>query len=240
MDPLRVVVVDDHPVFAEALRERLATEPDIDVVAIAADGSSALAAAATLRPDVVTLDIHLGEEDGLAVGSRLLGIAPRSALVAVTCVEDPQVAVRAVLAGVRAWVPKDMGFDFLLAAIRGAPHGHSWFAPAMLGRMLPLLAGDNPVNRYGERLGALTGRERQILECLVDGLSRRAIADRLCLSVNTVRTHVQSVLTKLRVHTSLEAVALALAAGLRGERFDTAAPGDPAVADESGPGAGVL
>lgn len=220
--PLRVVVVDDHPVFAEALRERLSAEPDIDVVATAADSRSALSAVATLQPDVVTLDIPLGEEDGLAVGGHLLGVAPRLSLVAVTCVDDPRVAVQAVWTGVRAWVAKDMGMDFLLAAIRGAAHGHSWFAPAMLGRMLPLLAGKGTVNRYGERLAALTDRELQILEHLVDGLGRRAIADRLCLSVNTVRTHVQSVLTKLQVHSTLEAVALALAAGLRGEQADDA------------------
>lgn len=219
--PFRVVVVDDHPIFAEALRERLSAEPDINVVATAADGRSALTAVATLQPDVVTLDIHLGDEDGVAVGAQLLDVAPRLLLIAVTCVDDPRVAVEAVWAGVRAWVPKDMGVDFLLSAIRGAVQGHSWFAPAMLGQVLPLLAGRGSVNRYGERLTALTDRERQILECLVDGLDRRAIADRLSLSVNTVRTHVQSVLTKLHVHSSLEAVALALSAGLRGEQSGT-------------------
>jgi DNA-binding NarL/FixJ family response regulator len=108
--------------------------------------------------------------------------------------------------------------DFLLVAIRGAPHGHSWFPPAMLGRMLPLLARNGAADRDDEPLAALTDRERQVLECMVDGLDRRAIAARLCLSVNTVRTHVQAVLAKLQVHSSLEAVALALAAGAPAER----------------------
>jgi DNA-binding NarL/FixJ family response regulator len=225
VDPLRIVIVDDHPVFAEALRERLSAETDLDVVATAADGRAARSAVATLQPDVVTLDIQLGEEDGLAVGTELLDIAPRLALVAVTCVDDPLRAVEGVRAGVRAWVPKDTGMEFLLAAIRGAPQGHSWFPPAVLGRMLPLLAQTSPVHRSDERLAALTGRERQILECMVDGLDRQAIAEELRLSANTVRTHVQSVLSKLKVHSSLEAVALARAAGLPDERVERRAAG---------------
>jgi DNA-binding NarL/FixJ family response regulator len=106
VDPLRVLVVDDHAVFAEALRERLSAEADIEVVATAAHGRSALTAVATMHPDVVTLDIHLGDEDGLAVGRRLLDVAPQVVLVAVTCVDDPRVAADAVRAGVRSWVPK--------------------------------------------------------------------------------------------------------------------------------------
>jgi DNA-binding NarL/FixJ family response regulator len=217
VDPVRIVVVDDHPVFAEALRDRLSAEPDIEVVAIAPDGRSVKSAVATLQPDVVTLDLHLGEEDGLAVGTQLLKIAPGLVLIAVTCVEDPLRAVDAVRAGVRAWVPKDMAVEFLLAAVRGAPRGHSWFPPALLGRMLPLLSRTAEVSRSDERLAGLTDREQQILQCLVGGLDRQAIADRLSLSVNTVRTHVQSVLSKLQVHSGLEAVAVASAAGLDGE-----------------------
>ena len=219
-DPLRVLIVHGQPAFAEALQERLSAEPDIDVVGTAADSRSALAAVTHLKPDLVMLDPHLGSEDGLAVGVQLRDIAPRAVLVAVTGVDDPRAAMRAVRMGVRAWVTMDMGVDFLLAAIRAAPQGHSWFPPALLGRMLLLLARPEATNRYDELLAELTDRERQILDCMIDGLDRRAIAQRLQLSANTVRTHVQRVLAKLQVHSSLEAVALALSAGVRGNEPD--------------------
>jgi two-component system NarL family response regulator len=217
--PLRVVIVHGQPAFAEALQERLSAEPDIDVVGTAADSRTALAAVTRLKPDLVMIDPHLGSEDGLAVGAQLREIAPGIVLVAVTGVDDPRAAMRAVRMGVRAWVTMDMGVDFLLAAVRAAPYGDSWFPPALLGRMLPLIARPE-ANRYDELLAELTDRERQILECMIDGLDRRAIARRLQLSANTVRTHVQRVLAKLQVHSSLEAVALALTAGLRGDEPD--------------------
>jgi DNA-binding NarL/FixJ family response regulator len=217
VNSLRVVIVHGQPAFAEALQERLSAEPDIDVVGTAADSHSALVAVTNLKPDLVMLDLHLGSEDGLAVGVQLRDIAPQAVFVAVTGEDDPRAAVRAVRMGVRAWVSMDMGVDFLLAAIRAAPHGQSLFPPALLGGMLPLLARPEARNRYDELLAELTDRERQILVCMIDGLDRRAIARRLKLSANTVRTHVQRVLAKLQVHSSLEAVALALTAGLRGD-----------------------
>jgi DNA-binding NarL/FixJ family response regulator len=221
--PLRLVIVHGHPVFVEALRERLSTEPDLEVAGTATDGSSALTVA-RLRPDVVTFDVRLGEEDGLVVGARMREIAPDTVFVAVTSVDDPRVAAQAVRMGVRAWVPMDMGIDFLLSAVRAAPRGHSWFPPALLGQVLPLLADHGTGNHYEELLSELTDRERQILECMIDGLDRRSIARRLNLSANTVRTHVQRVLAKLQVHSSLEAVALALTAGWRGQGPDDFGP----------------
>ncbi|GAB2651780.1 response regulator transcription factor [Kribbella swartbergensis] len=227
VSPLRVVIVHGQPAFAEALQERLSAEPDIDVVGTAADGRSALTAVTNLNPDLVLLDLHLGSEDGLAVGVQLRDIAPRAVFVAVTGVDDPRAAVRAVRMGVRAWVSMDMGVDFLLAAVRAAPQGHSLFPPALLGGMLPLLARPEARNRYDDLLAGLTDRERQILVCMIDGLDRRAIARRLQLSSNTVRTHVQRVLAKLQVHSSLEAVALALTAGVRGDERDESAESEP-------------
>lgn len=121
VNSLRVMIVHGQPAFAEALQERLSAEPDIDVVGTAADSRSALAAVTKLKPDLVMLDLHLGSEDGLAVGVQLRDIAPQAVFVAVTGEDDPRAAVRAVRMGVRAWVSMDMGVDFLLAAIRAAP-----------------------------------------------------------------------------------------------------------------------
>jgi DNA-binding NarL/FixJ family response regulator len=220
VDPLRLVIVHSHSVFVEALRERLSTEPDIEVVGTATDSRSALALVTRVSPHVVAFDVRVGDEDGLALGAELRELAPTTALVAVTSVDNPRVAVQAVRLGVRAWVPLNLGIDFLLSAVRAAPRGHSWFPPDLLGQLLPLLAHQGAANHYDEMLAELTDRERQILECMIDGLDRRSIAARLNLSANTVRTHVQRVLAKLQVHSSLEAVALALTAGWRGHDPD--------------------
>jgi DNA-binding NarL/FixJ family response regulator len=215
MSPLRVVVVDDHVMFAEALGQRLAVESDIQVLAVENDARSAMASVATLRPDLVTLDVRLGDDDGIALCARMLDRIPGLPVVAVTGVADPGRAVDGVRAGIRSWVLKDMAMPGLLAVIRGAAQGESYFPPVLLGRMLPLLASNVRGAVTDHRLARLTERELQILQCMVDGHDRRAIADALFLSVNTVRTHTQNVLSKLQVHSSLEAVAVALSAGLR-------------------------
>jgi DNA-binding NarL/FixJ family response regulator len=215
MRRLGIVVVDDHAVFTEALSQRLAIEPDIDVLGVAYDSRSAMASVATLHPDVVTLDVRLGEEDGIALCAKMLDRAPGLPVVAVTGVEDPAEAVSGIRAGVRAWVLKDAAMPVLLTAIRGVVKGESYFPPALLGRMLPLLATLGRRIVTDHRIARLTGRELEVLQCMVDGHDRRAIAATLFMSVNTVRTHAQSVLSKLEVHSSLEAVAVALGAGMR-------------------------
>jgi DNA-binding NarL/FixJ family response regulator len=214
MHSLGVVVVDDHPVFAEALSHRLAIEPDIEVLGVSYDSRSAMASVATLHPDIVTLDIRLGDEDGIALCAKMLDRAPHLCVVAVTGVDDPAQAVDGIRAGVRAWVLKDIAMPVLLAAIRGAARGESYFPPALLGRMLPLLASSGRTVT-DPRIARLTARELEVLQCMVDGHDRRATAATLFMSVNTVRTHAQSVLSKLGVHSSLEAVAVALSAGMR-------------------------
>jgi DNA-binding NarL/FixJ family response regulator len=215
VDPIRVAVVDAHQAFGDALLARLRYEPDIEVVGVAATGRSAMALVATLRPDVVTLDAWLGAEDGLDVCAQMLRLVPDLHVVVVTEEDSAARAVEAVLAGASSWVAMDSGLPALLDAIRGATRGHSRFPPHLLGQMLPELVRAGRQEQVDDRLAGLTDREREILQCMVDGLDRRGIAQRLVLSVNTVRTHAQSVLAKLGVHSSLEAAAVGLSAGMR-------------------------
>jgi DNA-binding NarL/FixJ family response regulator len=212
---IRIVVVDDHQVFADALAGRLAEEPDFEIVGTATTGRAALALVATLQPDLVTLDAQLGTEDGVGVCAMMLRLRPDLHVVVVTDEDDTSRAVDAVRAGAQSWVAMETGIQALLDTIRGAVHGDSRFPPQLLGRVLPELVRGGTEQRVDDRLAGLTEREREILQCMVDGLDRRGIAQRLVLSVNTVRTHAQSVLAKLDVHSSLEAAAVALAAGMR-------------------------
>jgi len=211
MNPVRVLIVDDHRVFADAIATRLAVEPDMMVVGIAGNGREAQMASEELRPDLVLMDVELTGEDGIEVAERLREGRPDLVVVVVTCLSDPARVRDAVRVGAFAWVTKDAPVDELLSAIRGAMRGESWIPPSILtGVLRELLVTQREVGEDEERLSRLTPRERHVLECMADGLDRIAIAERLFLSANTVRTHVQNILAKLQVHSSLEAVALAL------------------------------
>jgi DNA-binding NarL/FixJ family response regulator len=213
MNPVRVLIIDDHRVFAEAVATRLAAEPDIVVVGTASNGRESIAAVEELRPDLVLIDVELAGEDGIEVAERLRALRPELVIVVVTCLSDPARVRDAVIVGALGWVTKDAPTNELLSALRGAMRGESWIPPSLLtGVLRELLLTRRELGEDEERLSRLTPRERHVLECMADGLDRVAIAERLYLSANTVRTHVQNILAKLQVHSSLEAVALALRA----------------------------
>ncbi len=213
MRSLRVLIVDDHRAFAEALAARLSLEPDLDVVGVAHEGTQAISLARAVHPDVVTLDLDLGGEDGVALAQQFATLASPPSVVFVSGVSDAAHTVRAVRAGALSWVTKDAAIADLVTAVRGAARGESHISPALLTVVLrDLVAGPEQDDSL---LGSLTEREREVLGCLVGGLDRRAIAAALFLSPNTVRTHIQNLLTKLDVHTSLEAAAFARQHGVR-------------------------
>ncbi len=211
MKAVRVLIVDDHRVFAEAVGSRLKSEPDLRVVGQANTAAQALDAVETLDPDVVLMDVELAGDDGIELTARLHASFPALAIVIVTFITDPVRAGQAVRAGASGWVTKDAPTEELLAAIRGVAVGETWIAPRLLtGVLRELLMTRRLVDEDEERLARLTPRERSVLDMMADGLDRSAIAERMFLSTNTVRTHVQNIFAKLQVRSSLEAVALAL------------------------------
>jgi DNA-binding NarL/FixJ family response regulator len=213
VDPHRLVVVDEQQAFGEALAALLSTAPDLQVVAVCSDLTSAVAQVRRLRPRVITVDVTGGSAGAVA---RLHEAHPDAAVVVVTGCESGCLALQAIWNGATAWASKNDGAAALFEVIRIAAEGGSWFPPHVLNEVLRELAG-TPGTRLLQPgpLGALTPREFDVLCCLVEGLDRKASARRLVLSVNTVRTHVQSLFSKLGVHNTLEAVAVALDAGLR-------------------------
>jgi DNA-binding NarL/FixJ family response regulator len=216
----RLLLVDDHRAFAGALAHRLDAEPDLEVVGVAASVETAEVLAGSLSPDLAVVDVELGPDDGLDLVRRLSRLDAGPAVVVVTCHADAGTATDAVRAGAAAFVPKDAPVDQLLSAIRAALAGERWVPGNLLGGVLRLLQ-DGPGARAKENpVARLTPREREVLQLLVAGLDRAAIGDRLFLSPNTVRTHVQNVLRKLEVHSSIEAVGLALRHGVRAPASD--------------------
>ena len=209
--PARLLLVDDHRAFAGALAHRLGREPDLEVVGVAATAVEAEALARSLQPDLAVVDVELGADDGLVLTARLSRLEPRPAVLVVTCHDDAATVTGAVEAGATGFVTKDAPVDQLLVTIRAVLAGET--RRAGTGREASRPDGD-PVAR-------LTVREREVLGLLVAGLDRSAIGARLFLSPNTVRTHIQNVLRKLQVHSSIEAVGLALRHGVRPPTPDT-------------------
>jgi EAL domain-containing protein (putative c-di-GMP-specific phosphodiesterase class I)/DNA-binding NarL/FixJ family response regulator len=208
-EPLRILLVEDHQMVAEGIVELVGAEPDLDVVGVEATVAGAADAATRLRPDVVLMDYRLPDGDGVEATRLIRAAVPTAAVVMVTSVASESVLLGAIDAGCAAFVLKDGPVQDVIDATRAAGRGDAVIAPSLLARLLPRLrrSSASPVT-------ALTDREQQVLELLVEGLSSQAIADRLFLSMNTVRNHVQNVLVKLGSHSRLEAVATAVRTGL--------------------------
>ncbi|MGW8488188.1 LuxR C-terminal-related transcriptional regulator [Streptomyces sp. NPDC055886] len=238
MARIRVLVVDDHRIFAESLAAALAAEPDVDVFA-AGSGPAALralerAAAEGRGYDVLLVDAELGAltsgeppavpaprqegaavVDGIALVAGVRAARPAVRSVVLAEKDDPRAAARALQAGASGWVAKDCSLQRLLSVIRGVLRDETHLPPALLTGVLRELTAARKHRTESERLvESLTPREREVLRCMVAGLGRKAVAERLFLSPHTVRTHMQNVLGKLGVHSTLAAVALARRAGV--------------------------
>lgn len=215
MNPTRVLIVDDHTLFAEALATRLSKEPDLVILPVAPDVRRALALVTTERPQVLVLDLMLGAESGLDVLDHVRDNYPGIRVVVLTALSDIDSMVQAVRRGAVGWLPKTEGADLVARVVRSATRGGGWIPPDALGEVLGRLVASEPPNSGSRLLAALTPREHEVLQCMVDGLSRADIAGRLALSANTVRTHTQNLLAKLDVHSALEAITLAMRTGMR-------------------------
>ncbi len=217
-ETVRIAVIDDHRVFCEALSLRLSDEPDFEVVGSARTRDEALELLERTRPDVVTLDLALGEENGLVLARDVAERWPDIAVLVVTGLEGDEEVMEAVRLGVRGWVHKTGPVEELAQAIRGAVRGETHIPATLLTKVLRGLSSTRTRTSGHEADGMrrLSQREQDVLGCLVEGLTRTQIAALLEVSPNTVRTHIQSVLHKLDVHSALTAVAIARRAGMTG------------------------
>jgi DNA-binding NarL/FixJ family response regulator len=208
MQPIRVMLVDDHRVFLETVAMRLRTRPELQVVAAESDPERVLDAQLVCSVDVAVLDLRLGDVDGTQLGQQLRMINPTIGLVALTASETADHAAAAVRVGFTGWAAKDVTIDELVATIRGVQAGETRIPSHLLATALRRLQTRGAARLEAEkRLRSLSARERQVLELLMCGLDRRRIGQRLYISPNTVRTHQQHILSKLDVHSVLGAVA---------------------------------
>jgi NarL family two-component system response regulator LiaR len=220
MSPARVMLVDDHLMITEALASRLSSAPDLWVAGRCTTADPNLIDIVRgLRPDVIVIEVApFGGEVG-EVLRDLIAARPEARVIVLTSDHDVQHAVEAARAGVAAWVAKEQGAVELEATLRGVINGESWFPPHMLGVILRELREDARRARQADQpLGILSRREREVLLAMMDGKRGGQIAGELDISTDTVRTHTRNIFAKLDVHTRLEAVRVARAAGLGGNQ----------------------
>ena len=206
---INVLIADEERTFADVLAARLDAEDDVTVVAAICSQAPGGCQMAGRQADVIVLDADLA--DGAA--SRLCQEVTRRdeppSVIMLSRSSEPERIVDAIRARAAGWVRKDQSIEYLLQVVRGAARGETWLPPAETGSVLRLLLNAQEQRRENDRLlDALTPRERQVLACLAEGAGRREVAKQLYMSANTVRTHLQNLLAKLGVHSTLEAVAL--------------------------------
>jgi len=206
---VRVFVCDDHQVFAEALAGLLAGD-GMDVVGVAGNVADAVSGVGSTRPDVVLMDYELPDGDGVGATHAIKAALPSAQVVLLTSNADEDVLISAIEAGASGYITKHKPAAEVTAAVRAAANGETLVSSDMLARLLPRVS-----QRRTTHVGHdLTAREVEVLELLVEGTPNHELAQRMGISRNTVRNHVQNLLTKLGVHSRLEAVALATREGL--------------------------
>jgi DNA-binding NarL/FixJ family response regulator len=214
---IRVMVVDDHPLFRDGARAMLEGSEDALLVAEAESGEEAVRLALELQPDVVLMDLRLPGMNGIEAARQILRNSPRIGVVMVTMFDEDSSVFAAMRVGARGYVVKGADKEELLRAIRATANGEALFSPDIARRMtnyFTQLAEAGPAQIFPE----LTSREREVLDLIARGLSNQQIADRLGISGKTVRNHIGNIFDKLQVADRAQAVIRARDAGLGGAR----------------------
>lgn len=212
--PLRLLVADDQALIRRGLALMLGAEPGMDVVAQAANGAEALAQSLALQPDVVLMDLHMPQMDGIAATRQIVAQQPQTKVVVLTTFAEDEQVYQAVLAGAQGYLLKDASEAELIDTIHAVHRGESRLSPLVahkvLGQLRALASAPAPAPAGGAE--ALSAKEAQILQLIAQGLSNKDIAARVFLAEGTVKNHVSRIMDKLHTHNR---TALALKAASR-------------------------
>jgi DNA-binding NarL/FixJ family response regulator len=207
----KLLIVDDHRVFCQGLAAVFRAEPDFEPLT-AGNPAQALGIVMSWQPDVVIMDLRLGEMSGIDLVKRMTASPFPPAIVVLTAYSDTVAALDAVRAGAVGFVSKNASVEQVIGAVRAAVLGGSWLPHELVNKLVTEHQGPEGTPQL---IAQLTAREQQVLGLMVSGLDRNGIAEKLNQSPNTVRTHIRNVIVKLNCHSAIEAVALGLRAGLR-------------------------
>lgn len=200
--PIRIMTVDDHPIFREGIRAILATQTDMDLVAEAATGAEAVSQYELHRPDITLMDLCLPDISGLEAITRIRERFSLARVIVLTTYKGDVQALRALKAGAMGYLLKSMLRMYMLDTIRAVHAGHKRIPPEIASEMAEFAADDS-----------LTAREIQVLQQVATGNANKIIADKLAISEDTVKAHVKSILSKLAANDRTHAVTIAMRRG---------------------------
>ena len=215
--PIRVLMIDDHTVLRAALRMVIQDKDGLEVVGEAGNKDEGLKLAASEQPDIILLDIDLGDDSGLDLIPDLQTAAGQARIIMLTGVRDPEVHQRAVSLGAMGVVRKEKAIEVLIGAIERVHAGEAWLDPALMAKVLTDMSGASrrkKTDPEAARISTLTKREREVLTLISEGLKNKEIAERLFISEWTVRHHVTSIFSKLGVSDRVELILYAYRQGL--------------------------
>lgn len=217
MTTIRVLIVDDHIIFHEGLKEILEKVPDLDVVGSAGTGAEAVSQAETLVPDVILMDINMPDMNGIEATQKILKNHPDIRIIMLTMLEDDDSLFAAMRAGARGYILKGADKTAVINTIRSAADGEALFGPAIASRLTKFFQNIEGVTNQGVvPFPELTDRERELLELVASGKSNQEISHQLHITNKTVSNHVSSIFNKLKVGDRAQAIVKARQAGLGG------------------------
>jgi DNA-binding NarL/FixJ family response regulator len=212
MEPIRVLVVDDNALVRDSLATALTAHDGFECAGTAANGTKAVDLTVSLLPDVVLMDLHLPDINGIEATRRIATVSPSTAVVVLTMFSDDTSVFAAMRAGARGYLVKGAGHREILHAIEAAARGEAIFGPAIADLVLGYFSGPPPQPQ--DAFPELTPREREVLELLARGEQNASIARQLNISPKTVRNHLSNVFLKLQVADRAQAMIRARDAGL--------------------------
>jgi two-component system, NarL family, nitrate/nitrite response regulator NarL len=201
---IRVMIVDDHAVIRAGLRMLIEHDQTMNVVAMAGTRAQALGLAASTKPDIIILDLILGEDDGLTFLPELCQMSPTSRVVVLTGVQNPDSHRLAIRRGAMGIVLKEHAAELLLRAIRKVHEGEVWIDRSMIGSVIQDFSRGGEIDPEKAKITTLTEREREVITLVGEGLKNKQIAERLFITETTVTHHLSSVFSKLEVSDRLE------------------------------------
>jgi DNA-binding NarL/FixJ family response regulator len=205
MEPIRILIADDHQPFRRGLRAMLTSETDLTVVGETETGQETVVLAESMQPDLILMDLHMPGVNGLEATRRILHTSPHIRVLVLTMADDDESVFAALQAGARGYLVKGALKADVLRAIRAVYNGDAIFSPAVAQRLIHYFTTARP-QLAAESFPELTDRERQILTLMVQNHTTQGIADILVLSVKTVRNHISNICTKLEVADRTQAI----------------------------------
>jgi DNA-binding NarL/FixJ family response regulator len=210
MEPTRVLLADDHPVFLGGLRALLDSTPSVDVVGEVATGTEAVTESTERQPDVVVMDIQMPGLNGIDATREIVARSPHVGVLILTMFEDDDSVFAAMRAGARGYLLKGSAPSDIVRAVETVGRGEAVLGPAIARRLIDFFAASPVAYPFPE----LTAREREVLDLLAQGASNSDIARRFVISPKTVRNHVSNIFAKLHVADRAQAIVRAREAGL--------------------------